>query len=126
MIMISYEETKNPNIVKRLPDNAFLHIDNTEYQEWLATGNIPDPVPTDTPIAAQNSFIQGVKTALGGIIATNELASSYPLLYPAIQNGAWADVEALIKDAKQKGVITIQQYDSIKTVSINCNLPITL
>lgn len=124
--MISYEETKNTNIVKRLPDNAFVHVDNAEYQEWLEAGNNPDPEPQDMPIADQNSFIQGIKTALGGIIAANELASSYSLLYPAIQSGAWADVEALIKDAQQKGVITIQQYDSIKTVSINCNLPITL
>lgn len=124
--MSLYEETKNPNIVKRLPDNAFVHVDNSEYQEWLDAGNIPDPVPPDMPIADPNSFIQGIKTALGGIVSTNELASSYPLLYPAIQNGAWVDVEALIKDAQQKGVMTTQQYNLIKTASINCNLPITL
>lgn len=38
----------NPNMIKRLPDNAFIPNDpaNTDwqaYQEWLAAGNTPLP-----------------------------------------------------------------------------------
>ena len=38
----------NPNMIKRLPDDAFIpnDPDNTDwqaYQEWLAAGNTPLP-----------------------------------------------------------------------------------
>jgi hypothetical protein len=38
----------NPNVIKRLPDNAYIPNDpeNTDwqaYQEWLAAGNTPLP-----------------------------------------------------------------------------------
>jgi hypothetical protein len=38
----------NPNMVKRIADNAFIPFDsaNTDYQEylrWLAEGNTPEP-----------------------------------------------------------------------------------
>lgn len=38
----------NPNMIERLPDNAFIpndseNIDWQAYQEWLAAGNTPLP-----------------------------------------------------------------------------------
>ena len=38
----------NPNVIKRLPDNAFIpnnpaNTDWQAYQEWLAAGNTPLP-----------------------------------------------------------------------------------
>ena len=40
--------TIDPNIIKRLPDNAWIpnNLDNTDwqtYQAWLAQGNTPLP-----------------------------------------------------------------------------------
>jgi hypothetical protein len=46
--MINYQLTFRPEIIKRLPDNAYIpcvedNIDYQAYQQWLAEGNTPLP-----------------------------------------------------------------------------------
>jgi hypothetical protein len=71
-------------------------------------------------------FIAAVKSAVGGIIGANALMISYPAFFPAVQSVDWADVQALLIDAKTKAVITTAQYSAIKTAALACNIPITL
>lgn len=74
----------------------------------------------------QKEFIKDIQFALGGIINANALAVAYPLFLGAIQNNDWDDVQILIIDAKNKSVITTDQYNSIKLVAAKNNIPISL
>lgn len=78
------------------------------------------PIPI---IPDANSFVQSVKSAVGGIVSANSLAVAYPLFFTAVQSQQWADVQALVVDAKAKSVITTTQYDVIKSAAVTANIP---
>jgi len=73
-----------------------------------------------------DGFVQAVKAVFGGIIAANAVLISYPAFLPAVHQQHWADLQTLIIDAKTTAVITLAQYDAIKTAAINFSIPITL
>jgi len=71
-------------------------------------------------------FQQAVKTALGGIVGANTLMVAYPAFLPALQQGQWADLQALIIDANTRAILTPAQYSAIKTAAAANNIPVTL
>lgn len=73
-----------------------------------------------------DAFIDKLKAAMGGIIASNTLARAYPLFYPAVQQQIWPDVEALIIDAHSTAVLSDDQYAAFKQLALDSHLPITL
>jgi hypothetical protein len=73
-----------------------------------------------------NGFIQNLKTSLGGIVTANNFATAYPLFLVAVQNHEWGDVQELVVDAKLNSVITIEQYNLIKTAAATFNIPVVL
>lgn len=80
----------------------------------------------NTPAPDVAGFIDGVRTACGGVVGINTLATAYPLLLPAIKSADWSDAEALIIDANQKGTLGSAQYEAIKKAVKSNNIPITL
>lgn len=93
---------------------------------------ILDTDPRYIAFISQHSFmnVQGfqnaIKTAVGGIVGANALATAYPLLAPAIEQGVWSDVQALIIDAHMKGALTAAQYAAIQSAVTVNNIPVTL
>jgi len=81
----------------------------------------PQPLQPN-PIGFQNA----IKTALGGILGANALMVSYPAFMPALQQGIWADLQALIIDANTTAKITAAQYSAIKAAATANNIPIVL
>lgn len=71
-------------------------------------------------------FEKAIKSAVGGILGANALAVAYPLFFAALQEQAWEDVQAMLVDAKSKGVIAAPQYDAIKAAAAQFNIPVTL
>ena len=71
-------------------------------------------------------FITAIKVALGGIILANTIAKEYPLFFSSIISSDWTDVQIMLLDAKDKLIVTKQQYDDIKTYATSNNIPITL
>jgi hypothetical protein len=71
-------------------------------------------------------FVDSLKAAMGGIVGSNGLAKAYPLFYPALSNGAFADVQALVIDGLTTGVLSQPQYAAIKQLAVQHNIPITL
>lgn len=71
-------------------------------------------------------FAQAVKVGMGGILAANALMVTYPAFFPAIQTQVWADVQALVLDAKAKSAISLAQYNAIKSAAVQFNIPVTL
>jgi hypothetical protein len=88
----------------------------SDTQPVLVLPPQPDPV----------GFTAAVKAAVGGILAANALMIAYPAFFPAIQSADWADVQALVIDAKAKAVITAAQYTAIKAAAAASNIPVTL
>lgn len=78
------------------------------------------------PIIDVDGFTQAVKTGVGGILAANALMIDYPAFFPAIQSGEWNDLHDLIIDAKNKNIITLDQYNIIKSAASQFNIPIIL
>lgn len=78
------------------------------------------------PAPDPNGFAQAVKTGLGCVVAANALAVAYPLFFAAVQDGMWADLQALVIDAKTKAVVTTAQYNAIKAATATFNIPVTL
>lgn len=117
---------------------AYIDANNGYYQVDLPVG-APDPdwakgmtacavqVPPAVPPAPNvQGFQDAIKTASGGIVGANALATAYPLLAPAIQQQVWPDVQALILDAHTKGVINATQYAAIQSAATANYIPITL
>lgn len=73
-----------------------------------------------------SGFVLDVKAAMGGIVASNTLAKAYPLFQPALGNGVWADVQALVIDAHATLVLSDAQYAAIKSLAVKHNIPIAL
>jgi len=80
-------------------------------------------VKTLTPPPDIDGFIQAVKTGLGGIVAVNNLATLYPLFFPAVQAQNWADVNLLLADALSKSVISAAQKTAILAAATAFNIP---
>lgn len=81
----------------------------------------PQPPAPDVP-----GFITDLKAAMGGIVASNGLAKAYPLFYPALQQGVFADAQALIIDAHATLVLNDTQYAAFKALAAKHGLPVTL
>lgn len=103
------------------------------------TGNIPKigdiyngvnfVTPTPLVLAPKpdgTAFAQDIKANIGGILVANSLMVAYPAFFPAIQSGAWNDVQTLTIDALAKGVLTQTQYGVIKNSAATYFIPITL
>jgi len=71
-------------------------------------------------------FISDLKAAMNGIVAANALAKAYPLFYPALDTGQFADAQALIIDAHATGVLSDLQYGAFQQLAAKHHLPITL
>jgi len=71
------------------------------------------------------AFAESVKDALGGIVGISNLPSA-ALFFAAVQTQTWVDTMALIQDAKNKSVISADQYAAIKAAATTFNIPITL
>jgi hypothetical protein len=84
----------------------------------------PPAPPAPTPRPDVGGFIDALKTAMGGIVGANALAKAYPLFYPALQTGNWADVQALLADAHATGALTEAQYAAFKTLAATHNIPV--
>jgi hypothetical protein len=78
------------------------------------------------PSPDAEGFAQAVKAGVGGIVAANALATSYPLFFAAVQAQQWADVQALILDAQAKGVLNSGQYAAFKAAAEQFHVPVTL
>lgn len=81
--------------------------------------------PEVSPSPDANGFIQAVKSELGGILAISAIPSA-SLVFAAIQSQQWADAQVLVIDAKDKAIITLAQYDAIKSAAELFNIPIVL
>ena len=71
------------------------------------------------------AFAESVKDTLGGIVGISNLPSA-ALFFAAVQTQNWVDTMALIQDAKNKSVITADQYAAIKSAASQFNIPIIL
>jgi len=91
-------------------------ITANEAAQIAALASLPNPV----------GFTQAIKSELGGIVAVNTLVVAYPLFFDAVATQQWADVKALIIDAKAKNVVSTIQYAAIKAAATAFNIPITL
>lgn len=104
------------------------HQDDIEYPNQ---GEIDDTDQryidfiTPKPEIKTNDFSNAVKTTLGGIVASNNLAISYPLFFPMIDSKYWDDAKELLDDAKLKSVITTKQYNDIIALASQFNIPFT-
>ena len=94
---------------------------------------MPDEILSMTQPILQNKnwpdndgFIQSLKNALGGIVAANSFAKSYPLFTVAVSASNWPDVQALIIDAHATAVFNDNQYSAVKTAAILHNIPVIL
>jgi hypothetical protein len=128
---VSYKLTRNPNLIRRLLDSADIpnnpdNLDWQAYQAWLAAGNAPLPADPAPIVPDVSGFVLDLKAAMGGIVASNALARAYPLFQPALEKGAFADVEALIIDAHTKLVLSDAQYVAFKSLAAKYNIPIAL
>ena len=83
----------------------------------------PDWSPTKSPDV--DGFVQAVKIGLGGILAINNMPGA-SLVFAAMQAQQWADVQVLVVDAKDKSILTLGQYDAIKSAAALFNIPIVL
>ena len=97
---------------------------------WVVTNQGP---PTQAQIDAALApgpnvpgFVAALKNAMGGIVASNSLAKAYPLFYPALETGQFADAQALIIDAHTTGVLSDKQYAAFGQFAATYHLPITL
>lgn len=126
----TYTLISNSTAVQR-SDGAIIPADpgNTDYRAylaWVAGGNSASPAPVPTPQPNGPGFISAVKAALGGVLAANTLATLYPLFFPALQQGDWADVQAIIEAANTAGHLTSTQYAAVKSATVANNIPVTL
>jgi hypothetical protein len=130
--ILSWIDTDTHNYV--LPASSMLHecsdsewsLDRSSKLAVISGSVVPYIAAAITPIPDANGFIQAIKTALGGIMASNTLAIAYPLFFSAVQSGAWLDVQALIIDAHTKTLLTDTQYSAFKAAAVTYNVPVTL
>jgi hypothetical protein len=103
-------------------DYAFGDRPYGAYWEGIADADVPKPP------AAPNvqGFKDDLKAAMGGAVAANLLARTYPLFYAALQEGVWADVQALILDAKATAVLSAAQYAAFQALAAKHALPVVL
>jgi hypothetical protein len=85
----------------------------------------PSPAKTAAPPDV-SGFVTDLKVAMGGIVSANALAKTYPLFWPALQMGHFADAQALIIDAHATLVLSDVQYGSFKQLAAKYHLPIVL
>lgn len=71
-------------------------------------------------------FANALKTAVGGVVGANALARAYPLFYPALQEGNWADLQALIIDAHTAGVLSDAVYVGFAALARQYSIPVVL
>jgi len=111
--------------------------ENPQPQEDGSCLTDPEPLRDDAPevvafmertarVPDIQGFVSDIKTAVGGIVASNALARAYPLFYPALEKLMWADATALIVDAHTSGALTDQAYAMFKASAKARNLPINL
>lgn len=90
-----------------------------QLAEWSANAALP--LPPDVP-----GFLDALKSAMGGIVASNTLAKAYPLFHAALDKAVWVDVQALIIDAHTTRVLSDVQYAAFKQLAAAHHLPIVL
>lgn len=116
------------------PPFAFGELDAEQVyavgELWVVTDQgAPTQAQVDAalaPTADAGGFVEELKLAMGGIVASNGLARAYPLFYPALQAGNWVDLQALIVDARTSGVLSAAQYTAMKDLAAKHHLPVTL
>jgi hypothetical protein len=91
---------------------------SAEYAALIAASTPPSP--------NVEAFVEELKSAIGGIVASNALAKSYPLFYPALQVRNFADVQALIIDAHATRVLSDPQYAVFQQLAVKHRIPVTL
>lgn len=93
-----------------------------QAQNIFAASSVVINAPSPDPIG----FAQVIKTSLGGVVGANALMKLYPAFFPAVQTLQWADVQALILDAKANNIINSDQYAAFQSAASQYNIPITL
>jgi hypothetical protein len=97
------------------------------YAEEYMPNESPELIQFFNPIIPNVAkFAQDVKTAMGGILASNALMVAYPAFFPAVTAYEWSDLQVLLLDALAKSVISELQYSGIKAAAIINNIPISL
>lgn len=92
------------------------------YWEGVADADVPKPAPAPNV----QGFKDDLKLAMGGAVASNALARAYPLFYPALAEGVWADLQALILDAKNTAVLSAAQYAAFQALAAKYAIPVVL
>lgn len=115
-----------------------IEISDTDYNALIAAQRAgkeikPDangyPVAFDPVFVPQpniNGFKSDMVSALGGIVAANELLKLYPMFTTSLADKSWANLSDLIENALLTSAITQQQYDDFQTAFDANNIPITL
>lgn len=91
------------------------------YWEGISDDQVPRPVVPNV-----QGFKDELKAAMGGAVASNLLARAYPLFYPALAEGVWTDLQALILDAKNTAVLSPAQYAAFQALAVKHAIPVVL
>lgn len=94
----------------------------------VPSSSLTATAPVVTPVVQPNlsGFLNGLSTAMGGIVAANTLLNSYTALPISLQIGNYADATTLIEHALSISAITATQYAAIKTLAATNDIPLTL
>ena len=90
------------------------------------TFSATQPVLVIPPQPNVPGFVTATKAAMGGIVGANALMRAYPAFMDTINNGVWADAQALILDAKSTNALTAAQYADFQTAATANHIPISL
>jgi hypothetical protein len=115
----------NVLVVDELSD-GFIESETANIGDFYDGEVFTAPTVMSTQVPNVNGFMQSVKEILGGIVSANALAVAYPLFFTAVQMSEWSDVQALIEDAKVKGLITDSQFFLIMTAAESNSIPLNL
>lgn len=108
------------------PSLQWLDCSDSVVTDWKWDGKAFVAPLTPPPGPDVSGFVSDLKAAMGGIVASNALAKSYPLFQPALAASNFADVQVLIIDAHATLVLSDAQYAAFKQLAAKHGLPITL